>query len=441
MKKKSKPTSHLNSRMTIKQLPQDIDAELDLLGMCFLAVKAPEIESKLFYRHKNQEVASAMQLLSAKEESLDPVNVLRELRKSDTVDNWKGKKGTLYLAEILDRSPYYSEKHERHNANQIRKTASLRKIIELMGEVIALAQEPEADAASLAAKVQDEMYGIETPRSELMPIGTVLKNVLLNLEKQMENPGSLIGITTGLKTLDNASPGGFLPGELWVVAGRPGQGKSALCWQMAVSAAKAGHKVLGVSLEMGPNELGRRFLSRQSHIPATCLRSGYKMEERLGDVFESADRLANLPIYLEEKSQINEIELQRIVSKLKPQVVFVDYLQLMNAAGKFHNRESEIAYLTRSLKNMARSFGISVVILSQLNRDLKGRANKMPLLTDLRESGSIEMNADVVLGLHCEGGSEGEADICVLKNRNGKIGNLKVYWKGPLMSFYDIASI
>ncbi|MCK4828814.1 AAA family ATPase [bacterium] len=426
-----------NSISTIKQLPNDIDAELDLLGMCLLAQKAPEIESDFFYQHKNQDIAKTMQLLVARDKPLDPANILRELRKSR--DDWKGKKGTLYLAELIERVPCYVQKIEAHNAKQVRKTANLRKIIEFMGEIIMLAQELGANPVDLAAKIQSKAYEIEMPKSNLIPIKNILKDVILNLEKRIENPESLMGITTGLRTLDNASSGGFLPGELWVIAGRPGMGKSALAWGMATSVAKAGHKVLGVSLEMGPDELGRRFLSKQSLVSATKLRTGRKMEESWSSVMDAANRLMDLPIFLEEKSQINEIELQRIISKIKPEVVFIDYLQLMIAAGRFHNRESEISHLTRSLKNMARSFNVSIVILSQLNRDLKGRSSKLPQLTDLRESGAIEQDADIVLGLHRGDEPEGEAEICVLKNRNGKIGKLKVYWKGSTMTYRDLA--
>lgn len=435
MKKQQMNSKNLN--LMIKKIPKDEDAELDLIGMCLLAGKAPEIESNLFYICKNQDIVKAMQLLSSRNEPLDPGNILRELRKIKEND-WEGKKGAIYLAELIERVPCYVEEIEQNNIKQIKRAANLRKIIEFAGEVIMLAQEPMADAIDLATKIQNKAYEIETPQSNLIPIRDILKDTLLNLEKRIEDPESLMGITTGLRVLNNASSGGFLPGELWVIAGRPGQGKSAMAWGMAIAAAKAGHKVLGISLEMGPDELGRRFLSYQSHVPAIRLRTGRKMEENWNNVIDAADRLMELPIYLEERSQINEIDLQRIISKIKPKIVIIDYLQLMNAAGKYHNRESEISHLTRSLKNMARSFGITIVILSQLNRDLKGRSNKRPVLTDLRESGAIEQDADIVLGLWRDNEVEGNAEICVLKNRNGKIGKLRVYWHGSTMSFYDL---
>lgn len=423
----------------IKTLPKDEDAEGDYLGMCLLANKIPEIEPELFYNLKNREITETIQDLAGRDDPFDPVNVLRELKKSDNSGSWDNGKGAIYIAELVERVPCYVEKIAENSIKQITQTASLRKIIEFIGEIIILAQEPGANPVELAARIQSEAYKIEMPKSNLLSIKSILKDVLLNLEKRIEAPESMIGFTTGLRVLDNATSGGFVPGELWVVAGRPGMGKSALAWGMAVSVAKAGHKVLGISLEMGPNEVGRRFLSRESLISATKLRTGANMADSFVGVCGAADKLTNLPLFLEEKCQINEIELHRVISKMKPEVVFIDYLQLMTAAKKFNKREGEISHLTRSLKIMARTFGICVVVLSQLNRDFKGRTNKMPMLTDLRESGAIEQDADIVLGLYRDDEPEGEADLCILKNRNGKIGKTKVYWHGPTMNYRDLA--
>ena len=420
-------------------IPKDPDAELDLLSMCLLGSKAPEIPYDYFYYPKNKEIAKALQLLDAKGDIINAVSLLRTLKTSQ-LPQWSEKDKTLYIAAIIERNPCYLRQCEDYNVNIIINKANLRTMMKISEEVITLAQDPNAKATEIAARMQYKAYKVEMSKSNLIPIKQAVKHTLLDLQNKIDHPEVSGSLSTGLKDLDYAVGGGFAPGELWIVAGRPGMGKSALMCGMSLAAAKANHSVLVISLEMGSTELSRRYISQLSGVPATILRSGRGLNDYWVKVLRASDTISLLPLTLQDRSQLNEIEIERVISKIKPELVFIDYLQLLNAAytKQFSSRVSEISHLTRCFKNMARKFAIDVVVGSQLNRDLKSRSNKRPLLTDLRESGSIEQDADVVLGLYRDADIiQGEAEALILKNRNGKTGKLKVYWDGPTMSFHD----
>jgi len=430
------------------KIPQDTDAEKSFLCICLNSGMFYDVNADIFYDYRNMAIVKACHSIIAKRLPVSAVNVLRELK---AVGENFGGTVVPYLTELslfepilfdATRKEAFDELAKRY-VQKIQKAAKLRKLTEIASEVFTLATEPGASAEDLLVRIQEaktETDAVSPEKSTLVSLEDVLKRTLWDLKEVLDDSDKQRGVTTGLRVLDNATGGGLYPGEMWIISGRPGSGKSAMAWGVAISVAKTGKKVLGVSLEMGLSELGRRFLSAKTSYPATQFRTGKGLEDKLINILNTADGMKDLPLFLEEKVQINEIGLRQDIEKIKPDVVVLDYLQLMSASGKFYNREGEIASLSRFMKLAAIEYGLTFIVLSQLNRDLKGRANKAPQLTDLRESGALEQDADIVIGLHRENNAtSGEAAIYILKNRNDRIGKFPIYFDGPSMTYRDLS--
>lgn len=365
-----------------------------------------DVSPDIFHDYRNVAIVKACHSAIAKGLPIGAVNILRELKTVG--ENFNGTV-VSYLFELnqfepilfdVTRKEAFSELAGRY-VQKIQKAAKLRKLTEIASEVCTLATEPGASAEDLLVRIQEaktETEAVSPEKSTLVSLEAMLKRTLWDLKEVLDDPNKQRGITTGLRVLDSATGGGLYPGEMWIISGRPGSGKSAMAWGVAISVAKTGKTVLGISLEMGLSELGRRFLSAKTSYPATQFRTGKGLEDKLDNIFNTADNMKDLPLFLEEKVQINEIGLKQDIEKIRPDVVVLDYLQLMSASGKFYNREGEIASLSRFMKLSAIEYGLTFIVLSQLNRDLKGRSSKVPQLTDLRESGCLK--GDTVIFSH-----------------------------------------
>lgn len=432
---------------SLLEIPQDVDAEMSFLCICLNSGMFYDVNHDIFYDFRHREIARSCHNIISEGLPISATNVLRELKSTgNDFDN-----GVNYLAGLNQFEPILFditckeafEKLAKQYVQKIQETANLRKLMEIISEVFTFAKEPGTSTEDLLTKIQEVKPEIETAvpaKSTLVSLEDVLKRTLQDLTEVLDNPDKQKGVTTGLRVLNSATGGGLYPGEMWIISGRPGSGKSAMAWGIATSVAKTGKTVLGMSLEMGLSELGRRFLSSKTSYPAQQFRTGKGLEDKLINILNMADGMKDMPLFLEEKVQINEIGLRQDIEKIRPDVVVLDYLQLMSASGKFYNREGEIASLSRFMKLAAIEYGLTFIVLSQLNRDLKGRSSKVPQLTDLRESGALEQDADIVIGLYREEGMiSGEAAIYILKNRNDKIGKFPVYFDGPSMTYRDLS--
>ncbi|MFH1562319.1 MAG: DnaB-like helicase C-terminal domain-containing protein [Nitrospirota bacterium] len=432
---------------SLPEIPRDIDAEKSFLCICLNSGMFYDVSPDIFYDYQNQDIIKACQKIIAAGMPITAVNVLRELKNNGKKFDYK----TIpYLADLTRFEPILFDVTRKEAFNKlairyiqkIQDAASLRKLTEVISEIFMIAKEPGTTSDDILAKIQKakaETEAVAPTKSTLVSLEDVLKRTLWDLKEVMDDPEKHRGITTGLRVLDNATGGGLYPGEMWIICGRPGSGKSAMAWGIATSVARTGKTVLGVSLEMGLSELGRRFLSAKTSYPTNQFRTGKGLEDKLVNILDTADSMKSLPLFLEEKVRINEVGLRQDIEKIKPNVVILDYLQLMSATGKFYNREGEIASLSRFMKLAALEYGLTFIVLSQLNRDLKGRASKVPQLTDLRESGSLEQDSDIVIGLLREEGIDsGEAALYILKNRNNRIGKFSAYFDGPSMTFSDL---
>ncbi len=407
-------------------LPKDIEAEADLLGCYLLKGLAPALPLEAFYHRVHFLIAKTLSNLKESSEVISVETVVNKLKKKVPVS---------YVIKLLDRvaapTPEIINYYERRVANFY----SLRLLTQTCAKVISEAHLDDADPIELATYLQKIAYDIETPKDNAINISRVIPELLNDILQKVENPTSP-GIQTGLYDIDKALCG-LMEGDLIIIAARPSFGKTALALNIAQTAAKADHKVLIISCEMTIKQLLTRFLVQSTGIPYHLVMGGRLTKHQCNLLSQAASLFAKLPIQIVDSSGISDIETERIIAKHKPDLVIVDYLQLMTAKGNFTNRECEISYLSRSLKAIAKRYSIPVLVLSQLNREAS-KNKRRPQLHDLRESGAIEQDADVVLFIHKPSSDATTVELIVSKNRNGPCGIVEVLWDKEKMEFKNL---
>ncbi len=432
--------------------PQDIPAEMAVLGAMLMRADiaddmAAELRPRDFYKPAHATVFAAVVALRAAGEPADVLTVDHHLRRSGDLDRVGG---APYLHTLIasvptaENAPYY--------AGQIRNAAKLRRVIEaaVRAQQTAYAGTDDPDAVIDAVRADLDIADGARDATAARPPGDDLDAVLDHLAR----PEAETVIPTGFLDLDRALSGGFRPGQLIVVAGRPAQGKSVLALDIARHAAiRHGVRTLLVALEMTRKELLLRLLSAEAAVPLHHLR-GVAADPLPLDDWERLDRVtdrvraAPLPIVDMSALPIGVADIRRhLRGRDAPRLVVVDYLQLLDAPaqGRQDTRERQVARLTRDLKILAGQVGVPIVLLAQLNRGPEQRVDRRPVLSDLRESGAVEQDADVAILIHREDadGREtaraGEADLIVAKNRNGPPVTVTVTFQGHYARFYDIA--
>ena len=417
-----------------------MEAEMSVLGALLIDPDSAyeAIDGKLdasdFVSERHAAIFSVVTDAIAKGEPVDIVSVGQELKR-------KGISDIAYLAELIDYVP--SARNAGKYASHVREAAVRRKVAKIGGSLI--------DMAESGAKVDDIIQTVEGALFSLdggddkgpKHIREILKRTFKNLEDRAERRGEVTGLKTGIDRLDTML-NGLLPGKLYVIAGRPSMGKSALANCIA-SNASVRHKVpsLTFSLEMPDEELTERHICSTGKVDNSRVRIGYFNEAEYAKLAESADTLSKAPIWIDDREAISITEIRSTARRMKRKhgigLIFVDYLQLCTA--KADSRQQEISEISRNLKNMAKELNVPVVALSQLNRSLESRTDKRPMMADLRESGAIEQDADVILFLYrdsvycqdcknetCTKGHEEDADIIVAKQRGGPTGHAKARW-------------
>jgi len=346
---------------------------------------------------------------------------------------------TIMLITELTGQIMSSANIERH-AQIVKEKYLLRKYIKIGTDMVTAAYEHDIDA--VCEKVENDLLAMsgQLQAREPLQLGPLIDDVILSIQKVKNKEISLIGVPSGFTTLDRIT-GGFQKGDLVIIAGRPGMGKTALAVQGAKNAAEMGYPVLIFSCEMSTTELVRRYLSNVSGYTNVQLMAGECDIDRL--VTTSSD-LMELGIFIDDTSAISLLSIRaktrRMILKHKIQMIVVDYMQLMTGIGQ--NREQEISYISRGLKSIAKDLGIPVIALSQLNRGPEGRADKKPQLSDLRESGAIEQDADKVLmafrpAYYDKTATDNILTLDLVKNRNGACGEIDLKHNISLTAIYE----
>lgn len=445
----------------LRQPPHSQDAEQAVLAGVLLdanmwdrvtgRVSAPD-----FYNRAHQLIYKAMESVAGrKQEALDVVTVANALREAGELDNCGG---TAYLASLADA--YGSAQNVAAYADIVREASILRALLKSSGEIAQSVYQPEGrSAAQLLDSAEQRVFDIknqykqhEEDKNGLHPIKNVLTDTIEYLQEVNQRGSDVIGIPTGFKDLDKMTAG-MQAGDLIIIAGRPSMGKTTFAMNIAEAVAIGAKQPVAVfSLEMPARALVLRMMSSLGNIDQSQLRKGdIKGNDTRGKLALAVSQLQNAPLYIDDGSNLTITELRARVRRLKSEVgalglVLVDYLQLMQLPdSRDDNRASLIGEISRGLKLLAKEMEVPVIALSQLSRQVEHRPNKRPIMSDIRESGAIEQDADVIMFVYRDevynpdSPEKGTAEIVIGKQRNGPIGTVKLSFLGQYLRFGDLA--
>jgi replicative DNA helicase len=358
--------------------------------------------------------------------------------------------GPAYITDLISGTP--SAMYVDHYARIVERTALLRRLISAAGQIAELAYDDNQEVDDVIDKAETLIFGVSEAliHRDLMPIRAIMSQVVDHIDFLARNQDTLMGVPTGFTFLDRLL-GGLQKSDLIILAARPAMGKTSLALNVAQNAAKRYGARVGVfSLEMSNEQLVQRLLSMETGIDSHRLRLGQVHDDEWPILLEAANLLANTAIFIDDTpaATVNEIrtKCRRLYAEHGLDLVLIDYMQLMSgtSSGREANRQQEISFISRSLKGLARELNVPVIALSQLSRAVESRSDKRPMLSDLRESGSIEQDADVVLFIYREDyyiedtDRQNIADIIVAKHRHGSTGTVSLYFRKELTQFRDL---
>ncbi len=434
--------------------PQSIEAEQSVLGGLMLDNAAwDEIADRVseqdFYRKDHRLIFRAIASLA---ENSKPFDVL-------TLSEWfaqngvgEGEIGLTYLAELARNTP--SAANIRHYADIVRERSVLRQLVTVSGEISSSAFAPDGrSVGDLLAEAEQKIFQIadqgKRAKKGFRSMSDLLSKAVDRLDELYQSGSNITGISTGFNDLDDRTSG-LQKGDLVIVAGRPSMGKTAFSMNLVEFAAvKQQLPVAVFSMEMPGEQLAVRMMSSFGRINASRLRTGKLEDEDWPRVTSAVTLLQSAPIYIDDTPSLTPTDLRARARRLMREhglgMIVVDYLQLMRAPGSGDNRANEIADISRNMKALAKELEVPVIALSQLNRSLEQRPNKRPVMSDLRESGSIEQDADLILFLYRDevynedSPDRGTAEIIIGKQRNGPIGTVRASFRGEYTRFENLA--
>jgi replicative DNA helicase len=436
------------ARSSLKVPPHNLEAEQAVLGGVLLNNDAMNqlmdiLSPDDFYREANATIFEGMTLLYNESEPIDVITLSEALTRKSRLE----KVGGIDYLAVLVQSVSTSAGIVYH-AEIIRHASVRRQLISECSNISELCFQEQEDAEDLLEKAEQTIFNIAESQIKegFQGLNQVIKGSMERVVKAGESKGFLTGITTGFDHFDRLTAG-LQPSDLIIVAGRPSMGKTALALNMGYNAAKSTKKGIAVfSLEMSKQQLGIRLLGFESRIDATRLRTGRLKKDEWQELIDSADRLSEIPIYIDDSSAISVLEMKAKCRRLKKRgelgLVIVDYMQLIQGRRSAESRQLEMSEISRGLKGMAKDLDIPVMALSQLNRKVEDRPNKRPQLADLRESGAIEQDADVIVFIYRDEfynpqseESRNIAEIIIGKQRNGPTGSVKLTFLKELTRF------
>ena len=428
---------------TYKVPPQNIEAEQSVLGAILIEntalYKAIEIIGiDDFYKEAHKKIFLSMIELNEKNEAIDLVTLTEYLRKKNELDSVGG---ATYLSLLANTVP--TAANIKYHSKIIYEKALLRNLINTATEIVSYGYENSRDIEELLDYAENAIFRISERKIKpsFSAIKDIIKDSFETIERLSEKKERITGIPTGFYDLDMLTSG-FQPSDLIIVAGRPSMGKTALCLCIAQYAGiEKGQPVAIFSLEMAKEQLVIRMLCAEARVDSHKLRSGFLAKSDWPRLTTAAGRLSEAPIFIDDSPGTSVLEMKAKARRLKAEhglsLIVVDYLQLMSGRGERRRggpdtREQEISEISRSLKALAKELSVPVIALSQLNRAVESRQDKRPLLSDLRESGAIEQDADVILFIYREEvykqteENKGVAEIIIGKQRNGPVGIVKM---------------
>ncbi len=437
-------------------LPNDLEAEQSLLGCLFISPDAcidifPSIKASDFYSQAHQKIYQAMYDIYLKSVAVDYITVSNELEVKGELEEVGG---LSYLTDLTNFVP--SAANFKHYADIVRNASILRQIIEASQLTINEAFTVQ-DSAKVLSKAEELIFNIsQTQHAKTLEHIRVGVNEAIDLmEKVSVDPNANMGVKVGFPILDRCT-NGFKSGELIIIAARPGIGKTTLAVNFAINAALKHNKTIAMfDLEMSSLQIAQRFLCATGRVPMDMVKGGSKEATVWNTLLETKKLLENSNIYIDDTTNIKPSDILSKCRRLKARygldMVIIDYLQLMktDTTNKEVSRQQEVSDLTRNIKLTARELGVPIILLSQLNRESEKRSDKTPQLSDLRESGSIEQDADIVMFIsdqpvkdadNTEDDDDDDAvnySLVIAKHRNGPRGTIPIKWKSEFTQFYE----
>ncbi|MCH7570031.1 MAG: replicative DNA helicase [Deltaproteobacteria bacterium] len=430
------PTLEDNLR---KVPPQNLEAESSVLGGILLENEAINrvlevLTPEDFYRESHRRIFRAMIEICDRSEPVDLITLSDFLKAKGDLEVVGG---SAYLASLASAIPTSANIH--FYARIVREKAIRRYLISAATEIATRGYEDQENVDEFLDEAEKVIFDISEKRvrGSFVKVGEMIRDSIKMVERLYERKEMVTGVPSGFKDLDRLTAG-FQPSDLIVIAGRPSMGKTALCLNIATHAAFGGYGVAVFSLEMAKEQLVLRMLCSEARIDHSKVRSGYLADREFPALVMAAGRLAETPIYIDDTPAISVLELRAKARRLvrdrdkKIGLIIVDYLQLMRGSERAPNREQEISEISRSMKALAKELNIPVIAVSQLNRRVEDRGDKRPMMADLRESGAIEQDADVIAFVYREVvynenvDDPNVAEIIVGKQRNGPTGTVRL---------------
>ncbi len=455
--------ANANTRITKTDLfehgkipPQAIDLEEAVLGAIMIEKDALAsiidiIKPGAFYKEAHQTIFSAITKLFARTEPVDILTVTNELKSSGELETVGGP---FFIAQLTNRVA--SAANTEYHTRIIIQKFIQRELIRISSDIIKDAYEDTTDVFKLLDKAENELFSVaeNNLRRNYINMESLVSNALKQIETAMKHQGSFTGVASGFTELDRVTSG-WQPSDLIIVAARPGMGKTAFVLTIARNAALDFDKPVAIfSLEMASVQLVTRLLSAEAEIPGDKLRKGDIAQGEWDHLHKKLTPLLKAPLYIDDTPSLSVFELRAKARRLKAQhniqLIIIDYIQLMSGGIEKSqgNREQEISNISRSLKSLAKELSIPIIALSQLNRSVEARPNKKPLLSDLRESGAIEQDADMVIFIYrpeyykqdvgADGAQlQGHAEISIAKHRNGALHDINLKFISKFAKFTD----
>lgn len=434
-----------------RQLPHNLDAEQAVLGSVLIEPESiHKVMSVLtgedFFNERHRWIWEAAIAITERHQPVDYVALVDELERHRKLDDVGG---SGYVASLINAVP--TAAHIETYAQIVERTSTLRKLIGAAGEIAGLAYKDEGELDDIIDQAEQAIFAVSqrTLQKDLIPISQFLHEVHENVDYMQSHRGEFVGVPTGFSALDKML-GGLQASDLIIIAGRPSIGKTSFSLNIVQHAAThLPRKTVAVfSLEMAGEQIVQRLIANMTGIDGQRLRLGQINDEEYDRMTEAIGRLSEAPIYIDDTPAASPNEIRsksrRLYAERGLDMIVIDYLQLMRSSGRNENRVQEIAQISRSLKALARELKVPVIALSQLSRAVEARPDKHPQLSDLRESGSLEQDADVVMFLYREDAYDkmseraNIAEVIVAKHRNGPTGTVELHFNRSQSRFADL---
>lgn len=436
-----------------RTLPHNLDAERSVLGAILIHneafnVAAELIDSRDFFRDAHRRVFDKIVGLNERGQAIDLVTLKDELGRTGDLEEVGG---AAYLAGLTDGVPRST--NVEYYARLVKEKSTLRSLIHSAGKIVSTAYRAEEDADAILDQAEQEIFSIAEDRihTGFVPVSDLVQGSFTTIEQLQAHKGMVTGIPSGFVDIDRLTSG-FQASDLVIIAGRPSMGKTSFALNVAQHVGIKMDRHVGVfSLEMSKEQLFMRMLTSEAEVDAHRFRSGFLSEHDYGQLSQALGRLSDARVFIDDTAALGVLEMRAKARRLKAEhgldLLMVDYLQLMQGRGRFENRTQELASISRALKGLAKELSVPVLALSQLSRAPESRTDRRPQLSDLRESGALEQDADVVMFVYREEQysptpeNENLAEIIIGKQRNGPTGTVKLAFLKQYTRFANLSPV